>query len=297
MSDDTPKSEDTDESEDGPVGGERLRVARRANDISVRDVAKELHLDEHKVRALERNEFDTLGAPVFAKGHLRKYAELVGVDTDDVMIDYYQMNRAAGAPPVVGPKRKGPRDMNPMPWVAGGVITLLLVAVAYWWFAMRSPESVVTAEPVGLSPFVATDADEEVASAAPAPDTIAPEPTDTEAVSLPAAEPVAEDTGGAVIPVAEAPASYAPTPGVDQVELDLAFTGDCWTEVSDGSGRRLYYALGQEGLVVTLSGDAPLRVILGDAQNVSLTVDGRVWPIPRSAIRGRMARLSIASTE
>lgn len=297
MSDDTPKSTATEESEDGPVGGERLRAARRANDISVRDVAKELHLDEHKVRALERNEFDTLGAPVFAKGHLRKYAELVGVDTDDVMTDYYQMNRAAGAPPVVGPKRRVPRDFNPMPWVAGGVIALFLVAVAYWWFAMRSPESVVTAEPVGLSPFVVTDTEVDNAGDTPAPDSSAPEPTVTEAVAPPSAEPPADDNAGAVIPVAEAPASYAPTPGVDQVELDLAFTGDCWTEVSDAAGRRLYYALGQEGLVVTLSGDAPLRVILGDAGNVSLTVDGQAWPIPRSAIRGRMARLSIASTE
>jgi ribosome-binding protein aMBF1 (putative translation factor) len=66
MSDAT--SNDENESEDGPVGGERLRAARRANDISVRDVAKELHLDEYKVRALEKNEFDVLGAPVFAKG-------------------------------------------------------------------------------------------------------------------------------------------------------------------------------------------------------------------------------------
>jgi transcriptional regulator with XRE-family HTH domain len=90
-----------EESEGGPVGGERLKKARREHDISVRDVAKELHLDEYKVRALEKNEFDVLGAPVFAKGHLRKYAELVGVDTDDVMTDYYQMNRSAAAPPVV----------------------------------------------------------------------------------------------------------------------------------------------------------------------------------------------------
>jgi len=297
MSDDTPKTEAAEESEDGPVGGERLRAARRANDISIRDVAKELHLDEHKVRALEKNEFDKLGAPVFAKGHLRKYAELVGVDTDDVMTDYYQMNRAAGAPPVVGARRKMPREINPMPWVGGGLIALLLIAAAYWWFAMRSPESVVTAEPVGLSPFVTTDPEEDIVSEAPAPDTSAPEPSAAAADLQPPAEAVDDDSGDAVIPVAEAPTSYAPTPGVDQVELDLAFTGDCWTEVSDASGRRLYYALGQEGRVVTVSGDAPLGVILGDAQNVSLTVNGQAWPIPRSAIRGRMARVTIASTE
>ncbi len=60
--------------DEGPMAGERLRQARHEQQISVLEVAKELHLDEPKVRALERNEFDVLGAPVFAKGHLRKYA-------------------------------------------------------------------------------------------------------------------------------------------------------------------------------------------------------------------------------
>ncbi len=106
MSDDTKKVEDAT-----PVAGERLRVARREHNISVQDIAKELHLDEPKVRALEKNQFDVLGAPVFAKGHLRKYADLVGVSVDDVMTDYYQMNRSVGAPPVVGTPRPQQREI------------------------------------------------------------------------------------------------------------------------------------------------------------------------------------------
>jgi len=290
MSDDTSKGAT---SEDGPLGGERLRAARRANDISVRDIAKELHLDEYKVRALEKNEFDVLGAPVFAKGHLRKYAELVGVDTDDVMADYYKMNRAVGAPPVVGPKRRIPREINPTPWIAGGIVAIIVFGIAYWWLAIRSPEPMATIRPSGPAPFVATETtnDRETASTdlPPAvPDTISAEP-EAEAPTEVSTEP--ENLA------AEESAEYQPTPGAPQVDLDIAFTGDCWTEISDGSGRRLYYALGQEGRVVTISGDAPLGVILGDAENVSLTVNGMPYPIPRSAIRGRLARLTIAAPQ
>jgi cytoskeleton protein RodZ len=291
-----------EESEGGPVGGERLKKARREHDISVRDVAKELHLDEYKVRALEKNEFDVLGAPVFAKGHLRKYAELVGVDTDDVMTDYYQMNRSAAAPPVVGPKRKIPRDVNPMPWIVGVVMVVVFSVVAWWWFAMRSPAPVVSAEPAGLAPFVA-----DIETAEPEPEAVLPEaadaqPVETASRDVPAEmavdEPVAEEmTGDAVIedgPAESAVQSYAPTPGAPQVEVDLAFTGDCWTEVTDAQGRRLYYDLGQEGRIITVSGDAPLRLILGDADNVSVSVDGRPWPVPASARSGRLARLTIS---
>ena len=99
-------AEETREAESqGPRGGERLAEARREREISVLEVAKELHLDEAKVRALERNEFEVLGAPVFAKGHLRKYAQLVGVDVEDVFTDYYQMTRSEGIPPVVSARR------------------------------------------------------------------------------------------------------------------------------------------------------------------------------------------------
>ncbi len=68
--------------EDEPRGlqcGERLAAARAEREVSVTDIAKELHISEDKVEALERNDFDTLGAAVFARGYIRKYAQLVGL--------------------------------------------------------------------------------------------------------------------------------------------------------------------------------------------------------------------------
>ena len=82
-------NESSEESAAAPVCGERLADARREQGISIRDIAKELHLDEPKVRALEENRFEVLGAPVFAKGHMRKYAELVGAPVDELLTEYY----------------------------------------------------------------------------------------------------------------------------------------------------------------------------------------------------------------
>ena len=101
MSDENDKTDDviTDDEPRSPVGGERLAEARRELQIPVIEIAKELHLDEYKVRALECNDFDVIGAPVFAKGHLRKYAQMVKVDEADVMADYYQLNLHPPADP------------------------------------------------------------------------------------------------------------------------------------------------------------------------------------------------------
>jgi cytoskeleton protein RodZ len=89
----------------------------------------------------------------------------------------------------------------------------------------------------------------------------------------------------------EAPESVSPSEG--QVALQIVFTGDCWTEVSDASGERLYFGLGRAGQTASVTGEAPLYVLIGDRENASLTVDGERYPIPLSARRGNTARLTI----
>ena len=74
------------------------------------------------------------------------------------------------------------------------------------------------------------------------------------------------------------------------VRLTIEFLGDCWTEISDATGRRLFFNLGQAGRVVTVTGQEPLSVLLGDADNVSLVVNGRDFAVADADRRGRMAR-------
>jgi cytoskeleton protein RodZ len=281
----------------GPLCGERLRAARRENDISIRDIAKELHLDEPKVRALEENNFSILGAPVFAKGHMRKYAELVGVNIDDVLADYYQLERSTGAPPVVGPKRKIPREVSLGPWLAVIVVILIGAGAAYWWFNREPVDtSSVAVEPATLAPFasdIALDSESEQDSGIETDDA---EPVDSIAVDDTATEELlpAEDEAipSAAIANVQEPINSAPS-SLPQVRVELTYTGDCWTEVSDASGRRLFYDLGSDGRVVPLRGDAPLRIVLGNSENVSITVEGSDYRIPNSARSGRLARLTI----
>ncbi len=284
------QSPDTEEETTAPLCGERQRAARRENDISVRDIAKELHLDEPKVRALEENSFEVLGAPVFAKGHLRKYAELVGVAVEDILADYYQLNRSAGAPPVVGLKRIQPQDISLGPWIAGGLLAIVVAGAAYWWFT-REPqmENSADVEPATLMPF-ASDVEEDGALADIVPDNTG---------DLAAQSGGETDSADEAAPVESAPLITEPivqeagTSLLPQVEIELTYSGDCWTEVSDASGRRLFYDLGTAGRVVAIGGDAPLRIVLGDGNNVSVTVEGRDYPIPDSARSGRLARLTI----
>jgi cytoskeleton protein RodZ len=285
-----------------PVCGERLAATRRERGVSVREIAKELHLDEPKVRALEENRFEELGAPVFAKGHMRKYAQLVGVPIDDLLADYYQLNRSAGAPPVVGPSRKASREMPIGPWVAGIIAIVVIASALLWWLNREPAVDAVSVEPETQAPVESGLQDDSI----PAPDdgtsaddeTVTDESSEDAEISPAVEEPqvtVIETTAESEPVVQETQASLEVenVPVGDTVELILSFSGDCWTEITDATGRRLFFALGTNGRSVTLNGVEPIGVLLGSSSNVSIQVNGLDYDIPAANRRGNTARLTI----
>jgi cytoskeleton protein RodZ len=283
------KAAGKDQDSNGPLAGQRLANARREHDISLSEIAKELHLDEPKVQALEENLFDQLGAPVFAKGHLRKYAELVGVPTDDILADYYKLNRSTGAPPVVGPRRpKPPKDISLGPWIAGIVAISLIAGVSYWWLN-RVPAPEVSSTPGVLEPFAARPAAPETEPEAdpPGEDVANDNSADVET----AAPREIENTSPDVEPATDEGPVAAATDG--ELQISMTYTGDCWTEVTDANGERLFFGLGMVGQTVTRNGMPPLQALFGDATNVTLTVNGDDFPISGRAGRGNTARVTI----
>lgn len=294
------KTQTNDAARAGPMAGERLAEARRLRQISLPDIARELHLDEPKVQALEENRFDILGAPVFAKGHLRKYAEMVGVSADAVMADYRALTNADVAPPVVGEVRQRPRDINLAPWLIAIPLVLIISGAVYWWLG-RAPQA--EAPPAGAAPATTGQLLPRIAEPEPAADETQAGSNVAEAQAVPANEvaglPAATPpgTGAAlaeILPVTDNAAPQGrPAAVAGQVDLRLVYSGDCWTEVTDAGGRRLFFDLGKNGRTVNVSGRAPLRVLLGDSNNVRLTVNGKAFAIENAEFRGDTARLTI----
>jgi len=297
MSDAKDKSRETasDDEPQGPLGGERLAKARKAQKISVVEIAKELHLDEPKVRALERNDFDMLGAPVFAKGHLKKYAQVVQVDEGDVLTDYYQLTRAAGMPPLVSARPRPRREMSPGPWIAV-IVVIIVVATAYWWFTIQPMRA---DDPLrDLVPEETPLASGEIGAASAVDDSVELQPEPEE----PAGEESLDEESAAEEPLAAEPevlqAESGPAPALSdgQLRLLVTYSGDCWTEITDARGRRLFFGMGTDGRTVELSGDAPFNVLFGNVANVRLQVNGSDRPIAAAERRGRTAKLTIPGT-
>lgn len=302
--------------------GARLRREREGRGMSQQQAAETLNLDPVILAYLEANDFTALGAPVFVKGHLRRYAAMLGLNEDELLLAYERSKQQLDEPTLVPKSRL---EMAPVrgkprwPWVVGGAV-LFLVASALIAYVSENGLPWVD-EPAEDTPASADTGSATLSvpgatPAASAGDSVAaPAPGDAAAGSGPATAPAtAGGTPAAVSPAASGPAPFsssdpqpaaasaaggatapvaAPPPG--QVNLQLRFAADSWVEVFDGSGKAVLYDLGKAGSERTLTAQAPVSVTLGDARGVGIVVNGRTLPPPPRSPGETLARFSIGA--
>jgi len=274
---------------DGP--GPSLRRAREALGMTEQQAAERLNLDTMIVRALENDDLGALGAPVFARGHLRRYGSLVGLPAEALLTAYERAANQPAQPSLVPHSRL---EMAPVrgrvrwPWALGGMLLFLLAAglVAYVSeFGLTLPR---------WDPPTAT------------PTTAALEATGEDAVDFTAPEgaaapPVAAETeapapgGPAAATVVQDQDAAAPVVPPGHVSVGVSFAADSWAEIYDGAGQTVLYDLGRAGTRRTIAAAAPLSVTFGNALGVTLVVNGRATPLPPLPAGQSVARFTIAA--
>jgi cytoskeleton protein RodZ len=248
--------------------GGMLRVERERRGFSVQHVAEELHLDIRVIEALETNRFEALGAPVYARGHLRKYAMLLGLSPATVLSRYEALGDTPPDPTPVPavmavPLRVERRRVSKLPlWIAAAIV--IVAGLAWLVFQLLQARGAIG-----------------ITSEVTAP-TVPQQPAVNESTTVNEPATVSEPVAQAPAPVAQAaPQAAAPTPAA--VRLRLEFIEPSWTEIYDASGKRLMFDMGTPGRVRSVAGTPPLRVSLGLVSAVSAQVNDRPIVVPRRA--------------
>jgi cytoskeleton protein RodZ len=113
--------------------GKQLLAARERQGLSVAEVAASLRVDTAVIEALEGGRFFALGAPVFARGYLRHYSELLGEPQEEVTGRFGALQEAAASPDLRAvphlPQPPAPRARWPLVLIAA----VLVLAVLVWW--------------------------------------------------------------------------------------------------------------------------------------------------------------------
>ena len=308
--------------------GETLRQARENNGWTLAEVALKLNLTVSSLSNLETGAFDKLPGHTFARGYIRAYAKLLGMDQASLVreFDLYTGTDANGSN--VHSLGRIEEPVRVSHTILRIVSLLLLIAVVcggfIWW---QDQTSMRAKDLVGLTPEhvevegadgttrihpIDEPEDQAVAEARAEGDAAAVEPaaepagtttlelpaTAPGATVVPAAAPVAQPAPAVVAPAAAivapaatpAAATAAPVAGAGKVSVQ--YTADCWTQVTDGTGKVLFGGLKRKGENLEVSGKPPLTLRLGYARGAQVAYNGQVVDVAPFT-SGETARLKL----
>src|SRR5579863_10668933 len=114
--------------------GARLRAAREHKGLTMLQAAEKLHVDARVLEALEAEDFAALGADVYVRGHLRRYADLVGEHPEELQ-ELYAGSRQAAPPDLTRiPRSEPPGRSTRLLLPALLLVVGCALAGLLWWF-------------------------------------------------------------------------------------------------------------------------------------------------------------------
>lgn len=321
----------TDITENNLTIGQTLKAKRTELGLTEQDIATSLKISLDQVKALETDNFDHFLSVAFARGFLKSYCRVVGLNQMEIL-GIFDSNRDSKESTIkpVDKVNKQTHLGDPIVIFISVVIVAVLMFLVFWW-PSESTQSVITdespinetaeiaqAEEPVLTPdpslsSVQNEDEDEVAeaddAAKPVPSTpveeaavVTSEPESNVVTGLsPETVAILKEAGVSpdevvkatqVVPAPE-PVEEKPSTPTYTHDIDIAFAEDCWTEIRDASGRILFSGVKTAGQTLKLSGNAPYRVVLGYARGVSsLKYKGEEFAFS-SFIRQDLARFEL----
>lgn len=313
--------------------GSRLRNAREQLGLSQQAVAERLCLKVSTVRDIEEDKAPAELASTFLRGYIRSYARLVHIPEEELlpMMEKQAPVRAAKVAPMQSfslGKRRKKRDGWLMSFTWLVLFVVVGLTVAWWWQNHKAQQEEITTmadqSSVELNNSSNTGSqdvplDTGATSAPATADNTAPAttPADTAATQTPAPTatptPATDAQNNAVVAPSQAnvdpaatvqttapvatglptdPAQPA-TPAADPNALVMNFTADCWLEVTDATGKKLFSGMQRKDGNLNLVGQAPYKLKIGAPAAVQIQYQGKPVDLSRFIRTNQVARLTV----
>ncbi|ABX20292.1 cytoskeleton protein RodZ [Salmonella enterica] len=311
-------TEATHDQNEAQTTGVRLRNAREQLGLSQQAVAERLCLKVSTVRDIEEDKAPSDLASTFLRGYIRSYARLVHVPEEELLpgLEKQAPLRAAKVAPMQNfslGKRRKKRDG----WLMSFTWLVLFVVVgltgAWWWQNHKAQQEEITTmadqstaelnadkdsgQGVQLDTRAAASQDTtpaETAPAAPVDSTAAATQNTVVApsqanVDTAATSATATETSSA-LPTDQAGVA---APAADSNALVMNFTADCWLEVTDATGKKLFSGMQRKDGNLNLTGQAPYKLKIGAPAAVQIQYQGKPVDLSRFIRTNQVARLTI----
>ena len=302
--------------------GVRLRNAREQLGFSQQVVAERLCLKVSTVRDIEEDKAPADLASTFLRGYIRSYARLVHIPEEELLPGLEK--QAPIRPAKVAPMQSfslGKRRKKRDGWLMTFTWLVLFVVVgltgAWWWQNHKAQQEEITtmadqssaelnagkdnaqSVPLDTSASASQDSTPAPDDAAQTPDTAATPASGADQNAVVAPSQANVDTA-ATTPTAPATAAPLPTdqagvttPAGDPNALVMNFTADCWLEVTDATGKKLFSGMQRKDGNLNLTGQAPYKLKIGAPAAVQIQFQGKPVDLSRFIRTNQVARLTV----
>ncbi|RZM98634.1 cytoskeleton protein RodZ [Escherichia sp. E10V10] len=326
-------TEATHDQNEALTTGARLRNAREQLGLSQQAVAERLCLKVSTVRDIEEDKAPADLASTFLRGYIRSYARLVHIPEEELLpgLEKQAPLRAAKVAPMQSfslGKRRKKRDGWLMTFTWLVLFVVIGLSGAWWWQDHKAQQEEITtmadqttaelngnsdqAQSVPLDTSSNASQSDSTTTSAPADTTAANTQTSDVTTPAPAVEPQQNavvppsqanvDTAATTAPTATTPDAAAPlptdqagvtTPAADPNALVMNFTADCWLEVTDSTGKKLFSGMQRKGGNLNLAGQAPYKLKIGAPAAVQIQYQGKPVDLSRFIRTNQVARLTL----
>lgn len=262
--------------------GAQLRQAREARGMSIASVSNAIKLAPRQVEAIESDDFGQLLSPTYARGFIRNYASLLGLDAQ-ALLGRLDQQHVCATPQLIEQANVGvtmPNQSGRRKWllplialIVPAIVALSLYAWFEFWPAAPQFADGVTVESEASSPAspVEPSFGALVESTQMLPDVVALSPSYAAAESVDSAASVPADA--LMQPVVALPG---------QRQLSFTFATDSWVEMRDGSESILFSEVNRAGSTRVLNATFPVSLVIGNARSVTLHIDGVPYDLATS---------------
>src|SRR5512134_1106083 len=256
----------------------RLSQAREAQNLTTADVARRLKLSVWQVEALESGQYEQLPGLTFVRGFIRNYARLLNLDPEELARAVTELLPAPAPRPESPPSRDIPFPVaGPRRWpryAAAAAVVVALLAGYEFYFGEGTHTVLPPTREVAALP-----APQEPQRAAPAS-----EPRERVQAAQPAVAAARPPQEAAATPAKAALSASPLREGVthpDTRELTFVFDEESWVEIRDRNDQTIHSNLNQAGTTRRVRGLPPLHIVVGNAQGVRMTYNGREIDLAR----------------
>ncbi len=258
-----------------------LSEAREKQGLSIEYVAAKLNVRAVLIQNIEADIYDKTLPDTYNRGYLKNYAKLMGLPVERIInyyeqLNFFQEDNAEMRSFSRGTVKKAENNM--LMWISYLILAVFIGFTMMWWLQEdKVNKAVEVIDQVNTVDEVPVIKDEPLSGVIES--TVEQKMIEEEFTALPSTveESIAKITVLTTDVVKSINKNTSAEVDVIEQMIDetvFTFSGDCWVNIYDATGKRIAWGIKKSGYIMSINGTAPFNITLGKPELVAIKFNG-----------------------